>query len=454
MDIQEVLQLTDALVFAKTGQHLYSLQKAILEGTWNGKKYPEIAEACNRDYDHVRKVAGELWKLISEELGEKIGQSNFRAAMERYQISNIFNYGKFIQSHWSNIISVCGEGLHSTEVTKNRTTANPDSVSPKKLYNLIDAPKYDRLKNRTAELTTLKQWILEDHTPIAIVTGLPGIGKTALALELVEQTKETFDRILWRSHGQFLSLSSLQTNIIEFFSEGQTPTERPLLDYLRSHPSLIVLDDMEEVFIPGELAGTYRSEYENYGKFLKQLATFPHQSCLLLLSQEKPIDFAALEVENCRSLQLKGLGASAEEILQSRELNDRDRWLELIERYSGNPSWLKLVAATLVELFNGNVAKLLSCPTVFLGDLEPILRSHYQRLSDSEQLTLSWLAAQDEAVEMTKKPEELPFSQQDFWQALKSLQRRCAIEKATGDRNHTSSFTLEPVIKEYVKNQY
>ena len=218
-------------------------------------------------------------------------------------------------------------------------------------------------------------------------------------------------------------------------------------------PGRAVLDDMEEAFIPGELAGTYRSHYEQYGKFLKQLATFPHQSCLLLLSQEKPIDFAALEADNChcRNLQLKGLGESAEEILLSRELSDRTRWSELIELYSGNPSWLKIVAATIVELFNGNVAQLLSCPTVFLGDLEPIMRSHYQRLSDSEKLTLSWLATQNEAVEITHKPKDLPFSQQDFWNAVKSLQRRCALETAMGDR--TFGFTLQPVIKEYVKNQ-
>lgn len=450
MDIQEVLQLMDALVFAKTGQHLYSLQKAILEETWNGKKYPEIAEACNRDYDHVRKVARELWKLISEELGEKIKQSNFRAAMERYQTSSISNYGNFVQNHVvRGDLNFCSEGLQSAEATKNRTAANPDSVRPKKRYDLTDAPKYDRLKNRTAELTTLKQWMLEDDTPIIIITGLPGIGKTALALELVKQTQETFDRILWRSHGQFPTLSCLQTNIIEFFSESENPTEASLLDYVRCDRSLIILDDMEESFIPGELAGTYRSEYETYGKLLKQLATFPHQSCLLLLSQEKPIDFAALEVDNCRSLQLKGLGASAEAILQSRELKDRDRWLELIELYSGNPSWLKIVAAMIVELLNGSVAQFLSCPTVFLGDLEPILRSYYQRLSDSEKLTLSWLASQEEAIEIAHKPEELPFSQPDFWQALQSLQRRGAISKAT-DRQ---TFTLEPAIEEYVKNK-
>ncbi len=87
MDLEEALKWTENLVFAKTGQNLYSLQKAILEGTWQSQKYPHIAKTANRDYNHVRKVARELWKLMSEELGEKIRQSNFRAAMEHINFS-------------------------------------------------------------------------------------------------------------------------------------------------------------------------------------------------------------------------------------------------------------------------------------------------------------------------------------------------------------------------------
>ena len=184
MDIQEVLQLTDGLIFAKTKRHLYSLQRAILEGTWKGQKYSEIAKACNRDYHHVRKEARELWKLISEELGEEIRKSNFRAAMERHQISNISNYGNLVQSHFvRGNLNFCGEGLHglhSAEATKNRTATNPDRVRAKKRYDLTDAPKSDRLDNRTAELTTLKQWIEENtvhkncrKTCVHVLKGVP-----------------------------------------------------------------------------------------------------------------------------------------------------------------------------------------------------------------------------------------------------------------------------------------
>ncbi len=40
MDIQEILNLADHLIFNKTGKHLDDLQQVILRGTFQGKKYP------------------------------------------------------------------------------------------------------------------------------------------------------------------------------------------------------------------------------------------------------------------------------------------------------------------------------------------------------------------------------------------------------------------------------
>ncbi|GAB4283975.1 MAG: hypothetical protein Fur0025_14420 [Oscillatoriaceae cyanobacterium] len=57
MEIQEALQWTDNLIFASTGKHLDSLQRAILEGVWNGKEYQDISEEYHCTKDHVRKSA-------------------------------------------------------------------------------------------------------------------------------------------------------------------------------------------------------------------------------------------------------------------------------------------------------------------------------------------------------------------------------------------------------------
>ncbi len=95
MIFNEVLKFVDDIVFDRTGKHLDSLQKAILRATWQGEKYSKVAQEYHCTKCHVGNVASNLWQLISKELNEKIHKSNFRAAMERYQVSNVSNYGNF-----------------------------------------------------------------------------------------------------------------------------------------------------------------------------------------------------------------------------------------------------------------------------------------------------------------------------------------------------------------------
>ena len=51
MDIDILVELADNLIFTKTRQDLTSLQKEVLKGTLNGKKYPQIADDCKRHPD-------------------------------------------------------------------------------------------------------------------------------------------------------------------------------------------------------------------------------------------------------------------------------------------------------------------------------------------------------------------------------------------------------------------
>jgi len=444
MDIQEVLKWTDDQVLAKTGKRLDSLQKAILEGVWQRQGYQDIANDYHCTKDHVRKMASELWKLLSEVLGEDVRKANVKAVVENGIFSS-FNDGVYI----ANKFSWCNENCPYPKTGKKRSTANPDKVKTEKLYDLTEAPKSDRLYNRTRELNTLKQWILQDNIPIVTLIGLSGIGKTALAVELVAQIKDNFDRILWRNCSDSLTLNSLKTNLIQFLSPNSQTKPPSLTNCLRSHRSLIVLDDFQELFTRGELAGTYLPECKDYSKFLKQIATTPHNSCLLLLSWEKPIEIAALEGKKtlCRTLQLNSLGKSAKEILTERELTDEDRWLELIELYSGNPLWLEIVANTIEEIFDDSVADFLARSNPFLGDLEAILQEHYRRLSELEKLAICWFANEKNAVDISEMPADFILSESELLKAVQSLLKRCLIEKVKGRK-----FALPPAVKEYVKN--
>ena len=468
MDVEEALKFTDNLALTTTGKHLDSLQKAILRGAWNNQKYKEIAQEHHRSEKYVKEVGFKLWKLMSVALGEEqVCKANFRAKLENLQASNIVS---LVGNGCIHIGNISAESLHSPEASQSEPQDNDkfneptNNTQPKVRQDLGDAPEPNLFYNRTSELSTLENWIL-GRTRLITILGLSGIGKTALTLQLIPQIQHEFDRIIWRSLRNSPPLASLQTDLIQSCRGGapvpapSVPEERaiagglPLLEYLRSHRCLIILDDIQTIFSSQQLAGNYQPGYENYGAFFKQIAESSHNSCLILLSWEKPREIAALEGENrpCKSLQLNGLGPEAQEIFREKGLAEPEKWSELIDLYSGNPLWLNIVATMIQDLFGGSVSEFLSYDTLFLGDLESLLEQQCDRLTASEQQVMGWLANTPEPADISKIPENLQLSPPELLKVIQSLGRRSLVE--TVKQNGRSHFTIAPAIREYITNK-
>jgi GTPase SAR1 family protein len=142
-------------------------------------------------------------------------------------------------------------------------------------------PIYDR----TQELDSLKQWILTEQCRSILISGTAGIGKTALARQLVEDIKDEFDEIVWQSLGcqrsvdEFIDRNLIASLNIEALPEPPLDLEARLsllLKHLRQHRCLIILDDLDRLFSSGELAGNYIEEYREYrGLFRRIWETMP-----------------------------------------------------------------------------------------------------------------------------------------------------------------------------------
>ena len=470
MDVKNVLQFTDSLFFSETGKHIDRLQETILKGALDGQKYSDIAESEHCTEGHVRNVASELWQILSNALGQEVNKSNLKRTLQR-------SYLSIRSSPFTKVsnINFCTGNIQGSEVMNNRspTSLQDTQQTPKQPHiDLSDAPKIFTFYDRTSELTTLKQWILHENTRLLAILGIVGIGKTALAVHLVEQIKQEFDFIIWRSLATSPPLSILQTNIIQFFCRGGAPLPAanadgvvvpengattgglPLLNYLQKYRCLLILDDVQMVNSSGQLAGIYQPGYEDYGTLFRQVGELSHNSCLILIGSEKPREIAALEGNNqpVRSLQLNGLGAEAGQILREKGLTEDAKLSELIEQYRGNPLWLKIVATMIQDLFNGSLSEFLSEETLFLDDLESLLHQPFNRLSDSEKQVMSWLASATAPVSISKVPENLQLSRSHFLKVMQSLGRRSLVEKIQeGDRTF---FSLGPVLKEYIKTNY
>jgi ABC-type glutathione transport system ATPase component len=186
--VTDAIALAEALIFMKTGKHLDHLQKAVLQGTFEGKTYTEIAAETYQSEGHVRNTGSELWKVLSAELKEEINKSNFRAVIEKVEFNHNTGYVT------SQSINFCRDRLQT-----NANSQPPEKPQPKQHLNLGDAPEITAFYGRKNELATWQNWILEKNSRLIAILGLRGIGKTTLALKIIEQIKPEFDYIIYRS---------------------------------------------------------------------------------------------------------------------------------------------------------------------------------------------------------------------------------------------------------------
>lgn len=473
MEVQEVLKWADELVFTKTGKHLSSLQETILTGVWSSQKYGEIAETCNCTENHVKKVASEIWQLFSATLDEDINKSNFKATLDRINFTN--NVSSYL---WKDVsigsMNVCTETPHPPNTPQNSPptqTSNENNTQQK--LDLRDAPDIKTFYNCTSQLTTLENAIAHQNCRLLTITGMSGTGKSAIARHLIPQIQTHFDRIIWRSLRTSPPLETTLKNLIQFLSnqnppfasyQGEVGGGLPenidtqleiLIESLRTHRCLIILDDVQYILNSGQLAGYYKPGYENYGTLFKTIGDIPHHSCLILNSWEPPLDILTFTDDRSAVclLQLTGLGEAATEILREKGLLDEEKWPELINLYQGNPLWLKLVAQTINNLFDGKVAEYLTCQPVFLSDeLTLILQQHYQRLSEIEKQAIALLANETEPISRTQLIAKCQGNQADLFKAIQSLERRGTIDKISCESE--TVFTMQPAFKQYIVSYF
>jgi hypothetical protein len=454
MNLKEMLKFADEIVFAKTGQHLDDLQAAVLRGTLQRETYKEIAKDFDCSESRIREIGSQLWQLLSEELGENINKKNFRSAIDRSQNASVVNFGQDVVV--SGTFNICGEGRHppNTPNSPPQNQETPNTKQPQTPHqDLSEMPDLGAFYDRTPELETLTTWILQEQCRLIAITGISGIGKTSLAVQLVQQIKNQFDYIIWRTINVSHTLDEFQQELIQLFSQSEkldSPTTKPkplsLIKYLQKHRCLIILDDVHNLFCSGELSGKYKPEYEEYRHFFKQIEKLSHQSCFLLIGWEQPREISQIESQNnpIRTLQINGLDiAAAGEILRDYGLAEIDYSI-LIHRYQGNPLWLKSVA-TLIQELGVNVTDLLQNDIILLPeDVKDILRQQWDRLSDREKQILSILAKETQPLKLSKLIDKQPNLNLELVNVLQSLQRRCLVDKIE------DSFWLSPLIKQYL----
>ncbi|QDZ39133.1 hypothetical protein FRE64_03785 [Euhalothece natronophila Z-M001] len=414
MNIDQALLVVEEAI---KPNYLNRTQELVLRHTLAGKTYSEIATEHNYDMEYIKYVGCELWRLLSKSFGEPVNKSNFPNYI-KHCVRNNADHSKNIE--------------HQSQLTES------DSGF---YFDWGTAPDVSNFKGRTEELEQLKKWTLDKDCHLVSLLGPVGIGKTALATSFGEQYREHFQFILWRSLHNPLPLGKFLNSLLNTLpmEKGGIPEMTiedkmlQLLNFLRQHRCLLILDGWETLLEAGISPSHYYPSYQEYDRFLQLLASSRHQSLVLVTSSQKPFGLGPYEEDTAQTMILNGLSsATLQEIFRPSFPNwesDED-WQLLFERYSYNPKLIKTVITTIQEVFHGNWA-VIRDSNFICQEIHLFLKSEFERLPKLEKEILCWLLIDRFVGTSTQLRSNLvqSASYTRFLEALVCLQQRGWIEK-------------------------
>ncbi|QEI42171.1 hypothetical protein BMF77_02777 [Dolichospermum sp. UHCC 0315A] len=452
MNVNEVVTFVDKIVFEKTGKHLDNIQTAVVQGTWERRTYDDIAQEFNATKNHVGDIGAELWQLLSKALGEDIKKTNFRSTFERLNIES--------SPHSLNVYHIHGNNnslYHPQTINQpNKQNQESDINTQSKLsyHDLTLAPQIINFHNRETELQTLFYWILNQNAHLISILGLSGIGKTTLVKRFIDLHQQKFDAIVWRSLKFPQSLNLLLDDLLKHHKLDSLPTIndklKRLFDIFTNKKFLIILDDLQNIFIPSQFAGKYQPEYQDYQTLFKMITETQHQSSVILISQEQCPEMECLDEElyPIKSLELSGLDNP--EVLKNTGLKNKDSWLKLIKLYQGNLFYLKSISILIHKNYDDQVADFLAENTLHItNQMQSHFYETFHHLSPQEQQIVLELSKFENPISREELRQSLNLSSVDFNNGLQSLQQRYLVTKIKEDR---ILFKLSPVFQEYVRN--
>ncbi len=388
--------------------------------------------------------------MLSELLGENITKRNFKSVI-----------GRLYRQQQNLDTDVPNNRISQTTQSNNDQLSSSTNQKKNALVDWEDAPDSSSFLGRKDEIVHIQSWIIDDRCRLVGIFGIGGIGKTTLAVKLAQLAQHDFEYVVWRSLRNAPPLDELLIHTIEFVSDRRDteqclPLEtggriRHLMQYFKNQRCLLILDNAEAILQSGDRCGRYRCRYEDYGEFLRQVGEQRHQSCLLLTSREKPHEYTYFDGEQLpvRSLQLTGLSESTGQAIIEKKGNfsaTPQIWQRLVNLYAGNPLALKIVAAAIRELFEGQIEEFLENAIFIFDDITHLLDEQFNRLSRLEQKVMYWLAIEREPVSLETLQTDIlqSLSKRELFESLKSLIRRSLIQKTA------KGFTQQPVIMEYL----
>jgi tetratricopeptide (TPR) repeat protein len=279
-------------------------------------------------------------------------------------------------------------------------TKKPDAPTQQRVFGAEQIRQVPLWVGRDVLLTELKDDLLERRRKVLVLVGQGGIGKTSLAVKLLEACGVSsgvlsedcvFGRVLYVKVQEGMSFDGVMAQLgrglgleLDGLLSGQMIDR--VIGALQGQRHLVVLDNLEDVLRSG------KAVEREWGELLWALVERQHQGQVIITSREMPGDLAdprdASGIPNrlvVRVKRIEGIGEDASvQLLRDVGLRDSEadlRWVA--QRVDGQVQVLVLLAKWAEK-----PGMLRKRPELVTADAKPILRVQVARQSEAGQALL------------------------------------------------------------------
>jgi tetratricopeptide (TPR) repeat protein/DNA-binding MarR family transcriptional regulator len=300
----------------------------------------------DRGKEHTQKFKKNLSNL-------KIKLEHPHGVTEKMRVNDLFSY--------LDIEKICPD---ITELDLYNTISKHGIVEIEKLKKIkkvqfydfsADAPIIVHFFGRKKELTLLKKWVedREGHNTIFLY-GMPGIGKTTLAVKLLE-TYRGSKHIFWHNFYELDTLRGVLFKLAEFLSKlGYDQLKlhlrtRTNLDYYEVSKILEKsIGNIDAILIFDNFQKS-NDKIRTFFNYIYRMLTSSSKTKMLILSRKilsihEEIDIRAEKI--IAKLELSGLDFESSKRLLKEKGIDRGRVKEMYKIIAGNPLFLEILGGS------------------------------------------------------------------------------------------------------------